>query len=178
MEEKALSLVNPASGLANDYLNLFNEVLMLIEQLPVMPELFEDLMNWKPVTYQEYFARSILPGSQSALADYNRLSPNFRSRFETVVEDLDRLATGTVASIRRHIKTKGTNDPQSLAAICEKATAALRERLGRAVALVNHGSTDRVEDAQARADRLLAVRIKALADVQDFWAKPRFPASE
>lgn len=178
MEEKALSLVNPASGLANDYLNLFNEVLMLIEQLPVMPELFEDLLSWKPVTYQEYFARSILPGSQSALADYNRLSPSFRSRFETVVEDLDRLATGTVASIRRHIKTKGTNDPQSLAVICEKATAALRERLGRAVALVNHGSTDRVEDAQARADRLLAVRIKALADVQDFWAKPRFPASE
>lgn len=178
MEEKALSLVNPASGLANDYLNLFNEILMLIEQLPVMPELFEDLLAWKPVTYQEYFARSILPGSRSALADYNRLSPGFRSRFEATVDDLDRLATGTVASIRRHIKTKGTDDQPTLAAICEKATVALREKLDRAVALVNHGSADTVEDAQARADRLLAVRIKALSDVRDFWAKPRFPTSE
>ncbi len=178
MDDTAPSLVNPASGLANDYLNLFNEILMIIEQLPTMPELFDDLLAWKPVTYQEYFSRSILPGSRSALADYNRLNPSFRSRFEAIVDDLDRLATGTVASIRRHIKTKGTDDPQALAAICERATAALREKLSRAVALVNHGTADTAEDAQARADRLMAVRIKALADVRDFWAKPRFPTSE
>src|ERR1700759_5053507 len=38
-EKRAEALVNPASGLANDYLNLFNEIVMLIEQLPTMPEL-------------------------------------------------------------------------------------------------------------------------------------------
>ena len=30
---RAEALVNPASGLANDYLNLFNEIVMLLEQL-------------------------------------------------------------------------------------------------------------------------------------------------
>lgn len=175
LDGKAISLVNPASGLANDYLNLFNEVLMIIEQLPVMPELLDDLMAWKPVTYQEYFSRSVLPGSRSALDDYNRLAPVFRQRFEALVGDLDRQATGAVVSIRRHIRTKGTDDAPALAAICEKAVTALRETLERAVALVNHGSADSAESAQARADRLLAVRIKALSDMREFWTKPRFP---
>jgi len=34
LQSRAEAIVNPASGLANDYLNLFNEIVMLIEQLP------------------------------------------------------------------------------------------------------------------------------------------------
>ncbi len=34
IQRRAEAIVNPASGLANDYLNLFNEIVMLIEQLP------------------------------------------------------------------------------------------------------------------------------------------------
>ncbi|MDF2115835.1 hypothetical protein PY365_09650 [Roseiarcaceae bacterium H3SJ34-1] len=178
MEERASSLVNPASGLANDYLNLFNEIVMIIEQLPAMPELFEDLLAWKPTTYQEYFARSDLPGRHSALADYQQLNPRFRRRFEAVVQDLDRLAVGTVVSIRRHIKTKGESDLQTLVAICEKGSAGLREKLEEATLIVNHGTFESAEDAQARADRLLAVRINALKNMSEFWARPRFPAGE
>jgi hypothetical protein len=178
MEERASSLVNPTSGLANDYLNLFNEVVMLIEQLPSMPELFEDLLAWKPTTYLEYFARSDLPGRHSALEDYNQLNPRFRRRFEEVVQDLDRLATGTVVSIRRHIKSKGESDLPTLVAICEKGSAGLREKLERAIAIVNHGTFETAEDVQARADRLLAVRINALKNMSEFWSKPRFPASD
>jgi len=178
MEDRASSLVNPASGLANDYLNLFNEIVMLIEQLPAMPELFEDLLAWKPTTYQEYFSRSDLPGRHSALEDYKRLNPRFRRRFEEVVEDLDRLATGTVVSIRRHIKTKCDSDLQTLVAICEKGSVGLREKLERAVAIVNHGTFETAEDAQARADRLLAVRINALKSMSEFWSKPRFPVGD
>lgn len=178
MEERASSLVNPTSGLANDYLNLFNEIVMLVEQLPAMPELFEDLLAWKPTTYQEYFSRSDLPGRHSALADYNQLNPRFRRRFEAVVEDLDRLAVGTVVSIRRHVRIKGDSDLQTLVAICEKGSAGLREKLEEATVIVNHGTFASAEDAQARADRLLAVRINALKNMNEFWSKPRFPAGE
>jgi hypothetical protein len=38
------TLVNPVSGLANDYLNLFNELVMMLEQIPQMPELLQDLL--------------------------------------------------------------------------------------------------------------------------------------
>ena len=60
-------LVNPASGIANDYLNLFNEIVMLIEQLPTMPELIDDIKARKPTTYEDYFVNSSLPGRESDL---------------------------------------------------------------------------------------------------------------
>lgn len=54
LEERAASLVNPASGIANDYLNHFNEVLLLIENLPtLLPEMLDELLEWRPVTYRE-----------------------------------------------------------------------------------------------------------------------------
>ena len=60
------SFVNPISGLAYDYFNLFNEVVMIVEQLPQMPELFEELMAWRPIAYEDYFAKSQLRNSASA----------------------------------------------------------------------------------------------------------------
>jgi len=168
MDRRAAALVNPASGLANDYLNLFNEIVMLIEQLPSMSELMADLQAWKPISYNDYFQQSPLPGKVSALEAYSRLDVRFRHDFEEIVAELDRIATGAVASIRRHHRVKGDTDPESLAAACERFGTTLRGVLQRATNLVNHGSSDSDENAQRRADRLLAVRMQALKDVQSF----------
>ena len=66
--------INPRTGLATDYLNHFNEVLLLIENLPtLLPEMLDELLEWKPVTYREYFAKSQLPGSAAALEIYEGL---------------------------------------------------------------------------------------------------------
>jgi hypothetical protein len=178
VEQRALSLVNPASGLANDYLNLFNEVVMLIEQLPSMPELMDDLLKWRPTSYREYFANSPLPGKESALQVYDQLDSAFRAAFDTVVGELDSQATGIVVQIRRHLRTRGESDPQGLAAICEKGGLALRDTLEKAVDIVNHGVEGMQRNAQARADRLLAVRIKAIKDLEDFYRTPLFPTEE
>ena len=178
VERRALSLVNPASGLANDYLNLFNEVVMLIEQLPSMPELMEDLLAWRPASYRDYFANSPLPGRQSALEVYDQLDSAFRAAFDTVVHELDSQATGIVVQIRRHVRNKTNTDPAGLAAICEKGGANLRETLDKAVGIVNHGVEGMQLYAQARADRLLSVRIKAIKDLEDFYSKPLFPTTD
>lgn len=174
VEQRALSLVNPASGLANDYLNLFNEVVMLIEQLPSMPELMDDLSAWRPASYREYFSKSTLPGSHSAIDVYDRLDIAFRAAFDAVVAELDSQATGIVVQIRRHVRTKKDSDPAGLAAICEKGGASLRDTLDKAVDIVNNGVEGMQKNAQARADRLLAVRIKAIKDLEDFYNKPLF----
>ena len=102
--KRAEALINPASGLANDYLNLFNEIVMLVEQLPTMPELFEDIERWRPTSYRDYFKRSILPGRGTTLEAYDRLDTRFRQNFESVVAELDRRATGAVAAVRKHFK--------------------------------------------------------------------------
>lgn len=152
---RAEAIVNPASGLANDYLNLFNEIVMLIEQLPVMPELIDDILKWRPVSYQTYFANSVLAGRVSALEAYNALDAGFRRDFEAVVADLDQRAVGAVVAIRRQHKKQGGNSSQAMAELCARAGETMREVLVTASDLVNHGRRLPRETAQQRADRLL-----------------------
>ncbi|MEA2858009.1 MAG: hypothetical protein QOC72_48 [Methylobacteriaceae bacterium] len=155
LKTRASALVNPASGLANDYLNLFNEIVMLIEQLPSMPELIDDIFAWRPTSYQDYFTRSILPGRGSALEAYAALSQTFRRDFEALVGELDRMAVGAIAAIRRHHKTKGNTEPYTLAGLCTRSGEKMREVLDRATKLVNYGPSDGGETAQAVADRVM-----------------------
>ena len=153
---RAEALVNPTSGLANDYLNLFNEIVMLVEQLPSMPELFDDIQRWRPVSYRDYFCRSILPGRTSAIEAYDQLDSRFRRDFEAVVAELDRRATGAVAAVRKHFKSQDRADPYTLMVICERAGGTIREALDRATMLVNHGALLASDVVQDRTDRLFA----------------------
>jgi hypothetical protein len=155
LRQRAEAIVNPASGLANDYLNLFNEIVMMIEQLPTMPELIDDILQWRPVTYQAYFSRSVLPGRTSALEAYRDLDAAFRRDFEAVVADLDRRAVGAVVAIRRQHKLTGASSSGPMGEICGRAGEALREVLLKATDLVNHGTRAPRETEQERADRLL-----------------------
>ena len=168
LEQRAAALVNPESGLANDYLNVVNELVMLVEQLPMMPELIDDILAWRPISYQDYFSRSNLPGRQAALENYERLAVDLRQEFEEVVAELDRCATGSVAAIRICLRrSKGVSSP-ALEGLCAKASTAMYAILARATNIVDHGVSRAVENAQMRADRLLAVRIQALRDIKDF----------
>jgi hypothetical protein len=157
--EKPAALVNPASGLANDYLNLFNEIVMLIEQLPTMPEFIEDILAWHPVSYQDYFAYSPLPERNKALANYAELDADFRNKFETIVAELDTKAVGSVAAIRLCLKSNAV-DQNKLAQLCQKAGENIRKTLTRATSLVNYGTRRARETAQHRADRLLNSSIR------------------
>lgn len=159
-QSRAEAIVNPASGLANDYLNLFNEIVMMIEQLPAMPELIGDILQWRPVTYQDYFAKSILPGRASALEAYGALDATFRRDFEAVVADLDRRAVGAVVAIRRQHKLHSSCASASMTEICARAGEALREVLLKATDLVNHGTRAPRESEQERADRLLYGKLR------------------
>jgi hypothetical protein len=141
-ELQSKTLVNPVSGLANDYLNLFNELVMMLEQIPQMPELLEDLCAWRPISYQEYFRNSQLPGRHSALAAYEQLSPSFRRRFETFVAELDVIALASVASVRRQFRDGTPQDLERLAATCTRAGEKMRIILLRASRLVNYATFD------------------------------------
>lgn len=173
VEARAKALVNPTSGLANDYLNIFNELVMLVEQLPDIPEFADDILAWRPRSYLEYFASSSLPGSRTAVDAYAGLDAKFRKEFEDTVAELDRIATGCVAALRRLLK-KGDAGRDALVAQCDRTSSAMREVMLRAANLVDHGSSQVEENAQRRADRLLAVRIQAIKDVEDFHSRPRF----
>lgn len=174
LAEPAPSLINSVSGLANDYLNQFNEVVMLIEQLPAMPDLIDDLLAWRPLSYDTYFTHSSLPGRDQARAAYAKLDVQFKKQFEEVVDELDRITTGSVVAIRRQVRVSSGNQPENLSALCEKAGFTLRRVLQKATSIVNNGLAERDENAQRRADRLLAFRIQAMREAEGLVNGPQY----
>jgi hypothetical protein len=154
--EKAALLTNPASGLANDFLNHFNEIFLLIENLPVLlPEMVDELMQWQPITYLEYFERSNLPGRSQALADYERIDPAFRTSFEALIDRLNTLALQIIAGIGRLRNDDGGLAAEDVAEFCADAALEFRKALDLASSTVNKGKSGEGESAQTLADRLL-----------------------
>src|SRR3982751_6697099 len=62
--------INPRTGLATDYLNHFNEAIMLLEMIPDMPECAEDFLTWSPLTYAEHFWASNFKARDLAIEAY------------------------------------------------------------------------------------------------------------
>jgi hypothetical protein len=80
--------INPRTGLATDYLNHFNEAIMLLEMIPDMPECATDFLEWKPLTYAEHFHASHLRGRDLAIAAYDAADPTIRMEFDTIVSTI------------------------------------------------------------------------------------------
>jgi hypothetical protein len=163
LEARAAALVNPASGIANDYLNHFNEALLLIENLPaLLPEMIDEMLAWRPVGYREYFTNSPLPGSVATLQIYDTLDDDFRSDFESMVLILNKIVTESIAVITAARKPDGTLEPEEVTDVCETLSAKLRRVLDRTADLVNHGYAPPLERAQNMADRILNAQPRNL----------------
>ena len=67
--------INPRTGLATDYLNHFNEAIMLLEMVPDMPECAEDFLGWQPLSYAEHFTASNFKARDLAIEAYESADP-------------------------------------------------------------------------------------------------------
>src|ERR1051325_2133466 len=74
-EQLRAANINPRTGLATDYLNHFNEAIMLLEMIPDMPECAEDFLAWQPLSYREHFAASNFRARELAIAAYDSADP-------------------------------------------------------------------------------------------------------
>ena len=59
--------INATMLLATDYLNHSNEVIMLIEMVPDMPDIVEEVLACEPKTYTRYFADSCIQDKDIAI---------------------------------------------------------------------------------------------------------------
>lgn len=80
------SPVNPISGLATDYLNMFNEAIMLFEMAFDMPDMVEELEAWHYHTYEDHFKAAHFELSQTVLEAYYALSFDNRKLFDAMCE--------------------------------------------------------------------------------------------
>lgn len=104
--ELAAANINPDSFLATDYLNHFNEIVMLLEMAVDMPDLMEEAEGWKPATYVEHFEDSAFVARELVIEAWGLMQPGVRTRFEDAVAQLDQL----ILSILQTLSEAGQND--------------------------------------------------------------------
>jgi len=137
-EDIALQLadtnINAHTFLATDYLNHFNEIDMLIEMLPSMPECMEDICLWQPKTYEEHFSESGFRDKDLAILAYYRAPDLVKKRFDQTIRDLDRCIIDAIESLK---ETFEMDTPEYLSVLIEKFTVEIRHYIDQASAIIN-----------------------------------------
>ena len=126
--------INESTLLASDYLNHFHELVMLFEAISSEPQDFsDDLLSWRPLTYEEHFAESGFRDKNLAIAAYRRAPPKIRARFDEAVARLHGEAVTLVAEVAANL----TGSTADLNAACEQAVQRLRLLIDEANAIAN-----------------------------------------
>lgn len=142
--------INPATGLATDYLNHFNEAIMLLEMLSGSPDCRTDFLAWRPMSYREHFSASRFIGRDLAIAAYDAADPGVRTRLETLAAAMNAVVEATRASLAPDMP------PAAAGAIALRAAALLRPLAARTAALINgERDTDETAAPQSVIDRLM-----------------------
>ena len=97
--------INEKTLLATDYLNHFNELVMVLDLIPDMPDCLQDAREWVPKNYEEHFADSQFSDATLAIEAYAIAPPEYKVPFETTVERLNRYIPGFLDRIEDAIKT-------------------------------------------------------------------------
>jgi hypothetical protein len=123
--------INPATGLATDYLNHFNEAIMLLEMLSSCPDCRDDFLGWRPMSYREHFAASRFKGRAMAIAAYDAADPNLRGCLDTLA--------GTMTAVLEATRAAMSSDmpPEAAGVLADRAAAWLKPLVARAGAVIN-----------------------------------------
>jgi hypothetical protein len=133
--------INPRTGLATDYLNHFNEAIMLLEMIPDMPECAEDFLTWSPLTYAEHFWASNFKARDLAIEAYE-LS-DARIEFDNITATMTSILTAVGSAMReaRQDKTRAT--------LAEQATGWVKPLVALAGGIINGAREADVETIMA-----------------------------
>jgi hypothetical protein len=125
--------INEATLIASDYLNHFHELVMLFEAIASEPDDFaNDLLSWRPLTYEEHFSESGFRDKNLAIAAYRRAPPRIRARFDEAVARLHGEALTLIAEVASEL-----GGSKRLNKTCASAAARLRILIDEANAIAN-----------------------------------------
>ena len=135
--------INPRTGLATDYLNHFNEAIMLLEMIPDMPECAEDFLTWSPLSYAEHFWASNFKARDLAIEAYELADPKIRADFDKLASTMTSILTAVGSAMReaRQDKTRAT--------LAEQATGWVKPLVALAGGIINGASEADVETIMA-----------------------------
>jgi len=156
-ERLAAANINPVTRLATDYLNHFNNVVMLLELLPDMPDCAEEVQDWAPMAYDDYFRHSHFRERDLAIDAYCAADPGIRADFDAAVTHLDCAMAEALALVDGHDPA----DPISGHRISDFVRERLKPLISRVGGIINGPSIPIVppvdadaSEAQAAVDEL------------------------
>ncbi|MEI6557425.1 MAG: hypothetical protein WCO00_03385 [Rhodospirillaceae bacterium] len=91
--------------LATDYLNHFNEIVMLIEMVPDMTMMLDECYLWEPKSYQQHFQESGFSDKELAIAAYEHVPAKFRRPFEETILQMQLVVSATIQRMAAAIET-------------------------------------------------------------------------
>jgi hypothetical protein len=130
-ERLARANINPITGLATDYLNHFNEAIMLLEMLSAMPECADDFLAWRPLTYCEHFAASNFKERELAIEAYEVADPAARYQLDELADTMNGILTATRDALELQLS------PRAAGTLAAQAAAWLKPMVARAGAVIN-----------------------------------------
>lgn len=141
--------INPATGLATDYLNHFIEAIMLMELAAGSPDLLDEFKGWRPMSYREHFLASKFKGRDIVIAAYESADPATHARLNSLAA----IMTTTILATRKTM----TDDLSPLATgpLAGRAAAWLKILVIRASAVINGEINAQPHAPQAAVDRLM-----------------------
>jgi hypothetical protein len=148
--------INPVTLLATDYLNHFNEAIMLLEMIPSAPECKEDFLTWRPLSYCGHFEQSRFKYRELAVAAYEVADPKYRNEIDQLAKHMSMILLATCDAMR-------SNDlrPHTLGVLAETTARWLRPLVARAGSVIN-GELD--DDTLSASDAAPQEAIDALFD--------------
>ena len=142
-ERLRVANINPKTGLATDYLNHFNEAVMLLEMVPDMPECTEDFLTWTPLSYAEHFTASNFKARDLAIEAYEKAEPSVRAQFDHITDTMTSILTA-VGSAMREVQQDKTR-----IRLAEQATLWVKPLIAACGGIINGG-------AEADVDTIMA----------------------
>jgi hypothetical protein len=131
--------INPQTGLATDYLNHFNEAVMLLEMIPDLPDCAEDFIQWQPLSYAEHFTASNFKARDLAISAYEAADPMIRAEFDRVTGAMTSILTAVGVAMREAqqdaIRTK----------LAEQATSWVKPLVTEAGGIINGGCASDID---------------------------------
>ena len=146
--------INDVTLLSTDYLNHFNEAVMLLDMVADMPEILDDVKDWRPKSYQQHFGDSNDKARDLAIESFVWSPKQFRAPFDEVIEGLNQKIAAAVPAIEAVI-----TDHDRLSLVVQEVTMALRGEIDHAGAIIN-GNMARVD--QDAVDAIFDVDQKSV----------------
>ena len=143
--------VNPTTLLTTDYLNHFNEIIMLLELVPSAPSQFSaELAEWQHESYEEHFTHSGFRDKELAIVGYRNAPEDVRRAFDSSVADLEQEMVMLLQQVQEKI---GSGDTRGLSKLCDEQVPRLQDLIQITAGIVNGAVPEAVDNDAAKEEQ-------------------------